>query len=236
MYGEIFRSGTLELTDPPVPADVPVMPDWLALPGNRVLMVAAILLIFSALGEYLRIFPYTFRSLTRPREHAHIQHNMSLVYTRNYVAMCLLLPFCLMADRYFLYTPSFAGIVPAGWSVTVPAAAIAAYLLLRRLLFAVFKPRRFTSELEEAYHFAVYNIFIMLATAMLLTVAAMLPFSPADMTVRTVLLSEIAVAFLLTCWNVMQILSLHCSVLGTFLYLCALELIPAGLLLYSELR
>lgn len=232
----IFRSGTLELTAPPVPADPSPALDWLALPGNRILLVAALLLLLTGLAEYLRIAPYIFRCVTRPREHAHIQHNMSLVYTRNYVAMCLLLPFCLISDRYLLYTPSFAGFVPTGWSVCVPAVAIGVYLLLRRLLFAVFKPRHFTSELEEAYHFAWYDLFILLVSAMLLTLAVLLPFSVSDLTVRTVLLVELAVAMALTIWHVMQILSLHCSVLGTFLYLCALELIPAGLLLYSALR
>ncbi len=236
MIDGIFREGTLELSGAASPVDPGQATDWLSLPGNRILMVVSVLLVFLSLSEYLRIFPYVFRSLTRPREHAHIQRNMSLVYTRNYVAACLLIPFCLMADRYFLYTPSFALFVPAGWSVAVPAAAIGAYLLLRRITYALFKPRRFTLELEEAYHFAWYDIFIVLVSTMLLTLAVLLPFSLPDMTLRTVLLAQTGVAFALLLWHVMQILSLHCSVLGTFLYLCALELVPAGLLLYSALR
>jgi hypothetical protein len=236
MTDSLFRSGTLEMPVSASPVEPAQALDWLALPGNRILMVAAILLFFAALGDYLQLLPYIFRCLTRPREHVHIQHNMSLVYTRNFVALTLLLPFCLISDRYFIYSPAFAGFVPAGWSVAVPAVAIGAYLLLRRLLFALIKPRRFTSELEEAYHFALYNLFIALVSLMLLTLAVLLPFAPTDMALRTVFLVEIGLAFVLSLGHTMQILSLHCSALGTFLYLCALELIPAGLLLYSALR
>ena len=236
MIDGIFREGTLELSGTASPVDPVQALDWRSLPGNRILIVAAILLLVIALSDYLHIFPYILRCVTRPREHVHIQHNMSLVYTRNYVALTLVLPFCLMADRYFLYTPSFAGFVPAGWSVAVPAVAIGAYLIVRRLLFALVKPRRFTAELEEAYHFALYNFFIALVSLMLLTLAVLWPFSLPDMTLRSVLLAEIGLAFVLSLGHTMQILSLHCSALGTFLYLCALELIPAVLLLYSALR
>lgn len=236
MNDSIFKSGSLELPTTASPFDAEPALDWLAFPGNRILMVAAILLFFAALSDYLLMLPHILRCLTRPREHVHIQHNMSLVYTRNYVALTLALPFCLMSDRYLLYTPSFAGFVPAGWSVAVPAVAILAYLLLRRLLFALVRPPRFSSELEQAYHFALYNLFIALVSLMLLTLAALLPFGLPDMTMHSVLLAEIGFAFALTLLHTAQILSLHCSALGTILYLCALELIPAGLLLYSALR
>jgi len=236
MDDTIFKSGTLELTAPASPVEPVQAMDWLSLPGNRIMIAVATILTLAALKDYLLILPYILRCLTRPREHVHIQHNMSLVYIRNYVSLTLTLPFLLILDRYFIYVPSFAGFVPAGWSVAVPLVGIGAYLLLRRLMYAVFKPRRFTSELEEAYHFAMYNIFIALVSLMLLTLAALLPAGLPDMTVRTVLIAEIGVAFVLSLGHTMQILSLHCSALGTFLYLCALELIPAGLLLYSALR
>ena len=102
MTDSLFRSGTLEMPVSASPVEPAQALDWLALPGNRILMVAAILLFFAALGDYLQLLPYIFRCLTRPREHVHIQHNMSLVYTRNFVALTLLLPFCLISDRYFI--------------------------------------------------------------------------------------------------------------------------------------
>jgi hypothetical protein len=51
-----------------------------------------------------------------------------------------------------------------------------------------------------------------------------------DSTVRTVLLVETGALFLLYLLRRGQILSLSCKPLTTFLYLCALELLPAAML------
>lgn len=236
MPDSLFRSGILELSPDIIPPPAIQESQWSSLPLNRILIVVSIILFLINLKDYLRIFPYVMRSLTRPRGHIHIQHNMSLEHDRNAVALCLALPFCLMADRYFLYTPSFTAFVPADFSVSIPAAATAAYMLVRELPYSVLKPRRFTPELESAYHCALLNVFIALASLMLVSLAVAAAAGVPDMAIHTALLVETGVFWLLAILNSAQILGMNCSPLATILYLCALEFIPAGILIYSSFR
>ena len=56
-----------------------------------------------------------------------------------------------------------------------------------------------------------------------------------DLTVKTVILAETAFIYLVYLIRKSQILSMVCGPLQVFLYLCALEVLPTGLLVASAL-
>ena len=73
-------------------------------------------------------------------------------------------------------------------------------------------------------------VLLMLATAGILFL-----FKLPDQLIRTVLYLEIAGIYLVFLIRRTQILSLSCNHFRTFLYLCALELIPTAALIASAL-
>ncbi|MBO4447122.1 MAG: hypothetical protein J5764_03240 [Bacteroidales bacterium] len=237
ILADIFRFGQLELpaavTELPPPEALPQWGDYLT---NRIMLAVAALLVLMNLRDFLRIFPYLIKSVTRPRWHTHIEHNMSMSTDRNRIALVLAIPFCLIADRFGLYTPSFASYVPVQFRVAVPAAALFLYMLLRSLMFALFKPRRFSQEMEGVLHNIVLDFFINLNLLILVSIPVLVLAGLPETTLQIVLYAEIGLYYLLTVLHVTQILGSLCAPFPTILYLCALELIPTGILIYSSIR
>ena len=226
---EVFKSGSLVMSSSPV-TDLAQAVRWGELPTNRILAVAAVLLLILALPDLLRLAPGLLYSFDRTRGSAELEHSLGAARTRNLVALTFILPFCLMLDRYALLRPRFWSLIPPQWSAPAALGLMAAFLLVRALCYALFRPRRLGTEESATLRHLPYNYFILMAALTLLTAGACSVFGVPDGTVRTVLMWEIAAVWLFTWVRSGQFLAGHGIGFPTFLYLCGLEIIPAALL------
>lgn len=232
MLEDIIKPGTLEMSAVPIPPSGLGLV-WGDLLVNRLLVVAAVLLFLITFRDIIRILPDLLGCIDRARANVSLEHSLNVARTRNMIAWEAVLAFCLLADRYDLYSPGFWQFIPDQWSAPATIGALLAFLLVRHLLFVLLRPIRISQEGANTIHHTPYNYFI-ISTAVLLTTAGVMavPHCP-DHLIKSVLLWETAGLYFLTLIRTRQIISYYCTTFATFLYLCALELLPAGLLIAS---
>lgn len=229
--------GTLHLsTEAPAAAQAVA---WGDIPEMRALTVASALMILFLLPELYKMAAPVAGCLIRARGNIEVEHNLSTARSRNFCARMLLFPFILAASRYSLYTPSFLPSASMPWAhLGQLAGVVLAYLVLRRIchaLIAGLRPTRLGSDENRAVTRGFLNYFIFFSFISLPTVCLMHAFSAADSAVRMILWAELALSWVVSIIREAQILHLSCSGLGTFLYLCGLEFLPAAALVASGL-
>ena len=222
-----FQSGRLLLPDTP-PEVLETAGSGLSYVGS-LLVVLSILLFLLLLRSFLNVLPYISDSVLRARGSAALENSVRVSRDRNLVAAVFLIPAILLIYRYRLVDVAWFDSLAPYLRLLVIAGIVVAYLLLRFLLYLWLRPRRRYDDYQMAYR-AGYTFFILLMMLALPTVGILYVLGAPDLTVRTFLLVEAGVMYLLYLLRRGQILSLSCKPLTTFLYLCALELLPTALL------
>ena len=232
MIEEAFRRGRLLLSETPsggdstLPVDIPLT--------ETVIMVVFILLMLMTLKNFIGILPFLSDSVLRARGSAALENSVRVSRDRNGIALILLLPALLLLYRYRLYDPHFVQGMSSDMRLLTVAGVFLGYLLLRFLLYLWLKPRRRSDDYQLAYR-AGYTFFILMMLLVLVTVGVLYLLQVNDLTIRIFILAESAFVYLIYLLRRGQILSLVCNPLATFLYLCALELLPTGLLVASAM-
>ena len=228
---DLFKGGTLEMSTTPLP-----QPDAVQVWGdcvvNQVAVVVAVVLLVVVLSDLIMLFPQLMRCLSVWKGNLEIEHSISLARTRNTVALALVLPFCIIADRWGLIAPSFKLAARPEWQLLIATGLLSGGVLLRRLAYLISRFRSRTSEYACTVRNALYNYFILLITVMLVTAVLMVAFRASDAAVRIVLLVETGIYYLVHLIRTGQIFASRCGSFTTFLYLCALEFLPTGFLLF----
>lgn len=229
---EIFRSGTLEMSSGPIQALMPPA-EWSDVLVNRIIIVVAVALVLLALKEIVSFVPDAWYCLKRARGSINLEHSISIARSRNIIALINVLPFCLLIDYFgIIRIPG----LPAWLGAASVACVILAYLLLRRIAYALCKLRRkFGYEIAVAAHRVIFTFFIILTWVMLATLGVMHLFDVDAELIRNIVIIEIAALYFLSFIRTGQILTQKCSGISTILYLCALEILPTGLLVAGAL-
>ena len=226
----LFQAGRLLLPEVPSPeTTLPVETYPLA---ATLLMGLCVVLLIMLARPFLDLLPSLADSLFRARGSTALENSVRQSRDRSLIAMALLVPMALLTWRYRLYDPAFVRDLGPGVRLGAIAAVLAAYLLLRLLMYLWLKPRR-RFDFYRLSHRTGYTYYILLMLLMLVTAAVLAIFGANDFIVRTFLYVEMALVYLVFLVSRGQILSLFCSHLLSFLYLCALELIPTVLLVVS---
>ena len=226
---EIFRSGTLEMSSTPL--EVLEMPlRWSDVLTNRILVIVSMLLIMHHLLDLFRLTPPLLYSYSRSRGAEALEQSLGMVRVRNMIALSLTLPFCLVLDRFQALRPAYMDAIPAAWSVPVTIGLVLFYLILRALCYLACRIRRFGPKAVHAVRHNLYN-YMMLALPILLLETAVLLLAHVPEAVSTsVIRWTLSALWAFATWRTGQILHAYCSGFSTFLYLCALELLPAAVL------
>jgi len=232
MLQDLFKGGSMEMSVEPLELPADVHPLWGDCMVNRISVIVFIILFILEFSDLFRLYKPLFRCLVVWKGNLDIEHSVSLARTRNTVSLVMAMGLCLICDRWGLTAPSFKTALPAEWQLAVSTAMIAGYMLLRRLLYVVSKFRSPTNEYAATLRHSVNNYQILLTSLML--VSCLLFKAPGfdDMVIRIVLIIEAMAFTLLHLVRVSQIFASRCSLLATFLYLCALEILPLGVLAF----
>ena len=227
MLEEPFRSGRLLLPDTP-PQAVGAAGGGLSLVAS-LLVAVSVLLFLLALRSFLNVLPYLADNIFRARGSAALENSVRVSRDRNLVATVFLVPAILLIFRYRLFDIALFDAFSPDMRLLAVAGVFLAYLLVRFLLYRWLRPRRRYDNYQMAYR-AGYTFFILLMMLALVTVGVCYVLRLPDLTVKTLLLVETGVMYLLYLFRRGQILSTSCNTLTTFLYLCGLELLPTALL------
>ena len=227
MLEEPFRSGRLLLPDTP-PQAVEAAGEGLSLVAS-LLVAVSVLLFLLALRSFLNVLPYLADNIFRARGSAALENSVRVSRDRNLVATVFLVPAILLIFRYRLFDIAPFDALSPDMRLLASAGVFLGYLLVRFLLYRWLRPRRRYDNYQMAYR-AGYTFFILLMMLALVTVGVCYVLRLPDLTVKTFLLVETGVMYLLYLVRRGQILSTSCNTLTTFSYLCGLELLPTALL------
>ena len=227
MFDDPFSAGQLLLPDTP-PEALATSGEGLSLAAS-ILVAVSVLLFLVALRSFLNVLPYLSDSILRARGSAALENSVRVSRDRNLVAAVFLIPAILIIYRYRLFDIAYFDTLSPDIRLAAVAGVFVGYLLLRFLLYRWMRPRRRYDDYQMAYR-AGYTFFILLMMLVLLTVGVCYVLRLPDETVKTLLLAETGVMYLLYIFRRGQILSMSCNSLTTFSYLCGLEFLPTALL------
>lgn len=232
---EAFKGSTLELPASPPAATVESITGSSGL-ITSIMMGVFVILAIVTLPDFIRILPKLADCYSRKKGCINMEYSVSSSRDRNFIAAALSIPFCIVADRLDFYCPRILDFIPHGWMSLALMGVLLAYITLRGLTgLIVRKPYHILFEEWRASRLAWVNYFILLVFIALITYGILLAFSIPAGTIRKVLLIETAAIYGLSFLRTADILKDNCSLLGTFLYLCALEIIPTGILVASAM-
>lgn len=229
---DLFRGGTLDMSTEPFSRIAGEL-QWGDILVNRIAVMTTLVLLILEIPDLIRLCPQLLRCLSRWKGNLELEHSVSLARTRNNVALVAGISVCLIADRWSLADPSFRQAVPAELKLAITAALLTGTVVLRRLIFIATKFRSLTSEYASTLRHTFFNYLILLTSLVLVTALAAAALRLSDGTVRHILYAEGAVFYLNHLIRSMQILRYGCGILATFLYLCALEILPVGILIFT---
>ena len=140
-----------------------------------------------------------------------------------------------MAFRYKLYFPGFIEEMTDDSVLGIYFGVFAVYIFLRFLMTWLFRPQKLPKKTYVAADKASRSFFIVY-TLMLLAMGGIFGLADVqDSVSRDAMLWVSAFMYLLFLLRKTQIFSTSCSVFAGFLYLCALEMIPTGILVVSAI-
>lgn len=232
MIDGAFVRSTLEMPDQMPETAVRAL-SWTGTPLNWILVTVSVALMLMILTETIRVFPAMAGCLWRWRFCISFEHSLSLANPRNTFAAVMIIPFCLLADRFALYDPSFLHGISPNVSSAVIIGIFLVYLIIRFICFRIANLRRMHGDELAAVHKTLYTCFAICTLLLIATSSIALSTKTAGSTLRTVLYVEMGVFFLNAILKEGQILGSRYGVLSTILYLCALEILPAALLTAS---
>jgi len=228
-------SSKLEMSTTPLPQEASVLL-WNDILANRIAVILAIVLLLIEISDILVLIPHLFRCLPYWKGNMELEHSVSVSRTRNTVAIVVAVLFCVAADAFSVFNPSWRAMVPPEYGLLLTMAIFAGFVVLRGLFYLISPLRSRTAEFACTVRHTFFNYFILFALLAVLTSVLMAAFGVGVRAGRIVLIAEAAVVYLFDILRTSQILSSRYGVFATFLYLCALEFLPAGILIVTCTR
>lgn len=227
MDSTLFNPGRLHLPVDPL-TDGTQAAAWGELVSNRVYICLSVIAFIILLSELLRMLPLLLDCYSRVKAHYEIEHSYTSAQMRTFIFWVMVIPFCLMLDRFSVYSPDYLDMVQGEWRSTLVILSFLGYMLLRHFVFMAAGPK-LSQEPSAMVHHAMYSYFIVMVLFMLVSCGMLLIFNVNDLVIKHVLLVEIIISAVFALVGCKQNLAQYCSGFATILYLCSLELIPAGI-------
>ena len=216
MQDTTFVFGQLMMPQEYIPA---VEATWSDNPLNAALALVAVVAVVISLRD-IRMVPALLHSLTSRKACEEAEYNMQTSRTRTWVSSVFMLPLALIADRY---------LAPES-HILITIALLTGYLLLRLLVYGLIRYRLLGGE-HFRYAYTCFFTYSLLSTAVCLIAVGVLNVAGAtDDTVRTVVISVLSAFYFFFLIRKWQFLQNSYRPFTTFLYLCALEFLPLGIL------
>ncbi len=198
----------------------------------NIITVAFVIIAMAAMPTIFHLSPYLADAVFRARGSDALEFNASVARERDMVAYMLFIPCMLLTSRYNLYNPSFMASMGPGMHLLATFGVALAYMILRHVLYEIFKPRRGYDNYRLA-HRVIYTTFTIFMIIAMVVVGVLVVFDVNELIIRKVLYAILIIDYSVFLIRKTQLLLLSYDGLRTFLYLCALEVFPITLLIVS---
>lgn len=231
---EAFSSGELLMRTFPSEAAAASC-QWIDFPLNWLLLLSCILACVFFLNRIIGIFPFITGSLFRWKEIVNLENSIKLTRDRNSIAFIALFIIVLAVSRFDIYSPSYLSLLPRSLHTAGILGAVLLFLLLREIFIIGLSPRSFSIEQYRLANRSIFNFMIFWAAVIVFTVFVRMIFNINLMIIKNLILIQIGFFYFIFLIRKTQIMIKACGHIAAFLYLCSLELLPAGLLIASGL-
>lgn len=202
---------------------------------NTYLLLAFVILALLNLRNLISVIPALTDCLRRWKANVNLDASLKLAYSRNSVAAAMLLPAALLSSRYELLGLDYTEALSPAVQTLAVTGTLLVYVMVRRILFEVCTLRCRRTELALAAHHSSYNYFISAGLIISAALGICLIFRMEEDTVRTVIFAAAGIFYFIAVLRKLQIFNSFCGPIQTFLYLCALEILPTGALIAAAL-
>ena len=200
-----------------------------------ILALISVLTVILLLNRLINIFPSLMACTLRWKESVNLEASVKHSLDRDMLAAAMFLPFCLAVERFDLYTPRFLSSLGPDLHLAVFIGIFLLYCILRTIVSKMLRPHKMNPKIYKTGGRASFTFFIIL-TLLLLIIGGILNFIDTDpVIIRSAMLCVSIGIYTLFLLRKLQIFVSGCSFFTAFLYLCALEFFPTGVLVASAL-
>lgn len=199
------------------------------------LVLISLIIIIMLLRRLVNIYPSLLACIIRWKENVNLESSLKLRTDRNMLAAATVIPFCLASYRFGLYSPAFIRGLgeTAGLGATI--GVFASYILLRNLTAFVAMPRKSGVTAYKTANAAAGTFFIILVLLLLATGGVLSFFNADQSVIKTAMIWISAATYSIFLLRKIQIFASSYNFIAVFLYICALEILPTGVLIVSAL-
>lgn len=222
-----FTQSTLVLPSQPVAEPIAQGNQSLAL---EILACVSLFIILLILRKIVNVYPSLIACVMRWKESINLEASVKLSRDRNAIALALVIPFCLIVEHFDLFYPSYMDGKGESMRILIVIGTFIIYGSLRLITAFFCRPKKQSDKSYVTGCKSMFTYFILI-TLLLLCVGGVSEFiSVRDSLTKEILLWLTGATYLFAIFREFQIFVSSYSVFAAFLYLCALELIPTGLL------
>ena len=198
------------------------------------LALISVVVVMIFLKTIVEILPSVLACLIRWKENINIEASVRLSRDRDFSTIAMLIPFCLTVFRFRIYNPDFISNLPDSPRLWAIIGIFSAYLLIRKAATLMVHPRRMPQKTLSATEKSANTYFILLTLILLLVDSTCSFFDATQNAIRLTSLWLSSLIYGLYLIRKLQIFASSCSLFTAFLYLCALEILPTGILVISD--
>lgn len=201
----------------------------------KILTVISILTTMLFLKSFVSIFPSLMACIVRSKECFNLDASVKLSRDRNHIACAMILPFCLLVNRFNLHKAGTLLTLPEDVQILIIIGVILLYILFRETVYNLFRPHRMPKKAYNTAGTTAHTFFVILTLALLAAGGTATVLNMDGEATTTAMLWISIGIYTLFLIRKFQIFISSCSVFTAFLYLCALEIIPTGTLVVSAI-
>ena len=201
----------------------------------NILVLISFFICILPLKRFVGIFPSLMACIVRWKESVNLDASVKLSRDRDIMAIAMVMPFCLTAGKFGLYSPSWIGHFVGDARLGITIGVILAYILLRKGLEHIMRPKKMSQKTYKTACKSSNTFFIILTLALMAMGGIMSFTNVAPMEIKNAMLWVSGATYAVFLLRKTQIFTSSCSFFSGFLYLCALEILPTGALVASAL-
>ena len=199
------------------------------------LALISLLIIITLLRRLVNIYPSLLACLIRWKESVNLEMSVKLSRDRNILALAFIIPFCLTSFRFDIYSPFFLDGFNETIRLIITICVFVAYILLRWGLTALCRSSK-SRKTAYATSVAAARTFFIILSLMLMAIGGIMSFIDVDNSIiKDAMIWVSGAIYMLFILRRTQIFASSYNFFTVFLYLCALEIIPTGVLVTSAM-
>jgi hypothetical protein len=199
----------------------------------KILLGISLMLFLITIRTLIGIVPSLLATVIRWKESLNLEASVKLSRDRNLVTICATIPFCLIICLKDIYHPSFLNSFNNDARLWIIIGIFSTFVAIRTLLEHMLRPRRIQGKAYKAIVSVGYSFFIILTMLLMLVGGSFSLLDISEEHTQNVMLWLSAATYLLYLIRKLQIFNSSYSFFAGILYLCALEILPTGVLITS---